>query len=148
MKTANLEPSIMRSMSDAFESAEALAAPAVPASAAWLEAGTAIVTLTGRIIEANAGLAGWLGATPAALKACGLPELLGARQADYEEDGKNRFQRAHVFSKPDWGQKPGVGVVVWLKRADKLPWRDFFHKGFFATCADSSKCINIGDWRN
>lgn len=63
-------------------------------------------------------------------------------QADYEEGGKNRFQRAHVFS------KPGVGVVVWLKRADKLPWRDFFHKGFFATRADSSKCINIGDWRN
>lgn len=73
---------------------------------------------------------------------CRISREGAQRQADYEEGGENRFQRAHVFS------KPGVGVVVWLKRADKLPWRDFFHKGFFATRADSSKCINIGDWRN
>lgn len=98
MKTANLEPSIMRSMSDAFESAEALAAAAVPAPAAWLEAGTAIVTLAGRIIETNAELADWLGATPAALKARGLPELLGARQIGWDASTSNCLSAEATFN--------------------------------------------------
>lgn len=83
MKTVIAQPGSMRAMSAAFESAKAM--PATPAPAVWLEAGTAIVTGSGKIIAASPELAGWLGANPASLTARHLGDVLGERDAAWKE---------------------------------------------------------------
>jgi PAS domain S-box-containing protein len=85
MKTAVFEPSNMRAMSDALESAEARAGKPAATPAVWLEGGLAILNSAGEILEANPELAAWLGSNPAALTGRSLPAVLEARHPGWAQ---------------------------------------------------------------
>lgn len=85
MKTVKTEPDIIRRMSDAFESADSLAVGSAPPPAAWLEGGAAILTVSGKIVEANDELAGWLGGPASALLGRSLQSVLGSRHPAWED---------------------------------------------------------------
>ncbi|MBI1176827.1 PAS domain S-box protein [bacterium] len=84
MKTVKTEPDMLRRMSDTFESADSLAVKSMPAPAAWLEGGAAVLTGSGRIVNANDKLAGWLGCPTAALVGRSFVEVLAGRRPEWE----------------------------------------------------------------
>ncbi len=96
MKTTITEPGIMRAMSEAPELASARPATLTPA--VWLDAGTVLCTSSGRIIAANAELAGWLGTNPASLTARQLADVLGERDAAWKEQLAGCLTAGAVFN--------------------------------------------------
>ena len=72
----------------------------------------------------------------------GMVKLTPEQQAPLIQDQPAIFQPASGA----WGRRGCT--IIQLKRADKLPWRDFFHKGFFAITAVTGPGINRRDGPN
>lgn len=95
MQTINVQPGIVQAMSDAPE--PVAARPGTPRPAVWLDGGTAICTVSGKIIAANDELAGWLGANAASLTARNLADLLGEREPAWKDALSGCFSAEPVF---------------------------------------------------
>ena len=133
MKTANAGPVSIQPMNQVSEIPEAPAAESGPIRAAWLESGQAILDARGKVLEANAELAGWLGLTLPEVAGKSLGGLLAARHPTWEGVLTGLLEKSGSFQAtalPAVDDHPGVhhqletarhGDRVFVRLSSALP---------------------------